>query len=163
MSNIPLEIERKYLIEYPNIPWLESRPEVTVSEITQTYLTSAEGEERRVRMRREGDTVTYCYTIKRKVTAVTREEREEIITEDEYANLLCEADPQKHPLSKTRYCLPHKGLCIEIDVYPFWDNQAVAEVELDSEDMPVSFPHEIKVIREVTGEKAYKNSELAKK
>ncbi|MBQ9779441.1 MAG: hypothetical protein IJW00_00690 [Clostridia bacterium] len=159
----PLEIERKYLIEYPDITWLESCPDVTKSEIKQTYLTSAEDEERRVRMRREGNTVTFYYTVKRKITVVTREEQEEIIKEAEYVALLCEADPQKRPLSKTRYCFPHKGLCIEIDVYPFWDDQAIAEVEMEGENTPVSFPPEIKVIREVTGEKAYKNSELAKK
>ena len=159
----PLEIERKYLIAYPDVAWLQSHPHVTVSEITQTYLVAPDGEERRVRARREGDTVTYYHTVKRKVTAVTREELEKIITESEYKALLAEADPQKHPLSKTRFCLPQGGLCIEIDIYPFWNDKAVAEVELDCEDTPVSFPPEIKVIREVTGEKAFKNSELAKK
>ena len=159
----PLEIERKYLIAYPDVAWLQSQPDVTVSEITQIYLVAPEGEERRVRVRREGETVTYYHTVKRKVTAVTREESETAISETNYRELLSEADPAKHPLSKTRYCVPHEGLCIEIDVYPFWDHQAIAEVELDSEDTPVSFPPEIKVIREVTGEKAFKNSELAKK
>ena len=55
----PLEIERKYLISYPDTAWLEGRPDVTVSEITQTYLLSSEGEERRVRERREGKEVVY--------------------------------------------------------------------------------------------------------
>ncbi len=159
----PLEIERKYLIAYPDLSWLESLPETTKSEITQTYLIAPEGEERRVRMRQEGDIVTYYHTVKRKVTAVTREEREAVITEVEYYAYLTEADPDKRPLQKTRYCVPLGGLCIEIDVYPFWTDQAVAEVELDSEDTPVEFPPEIKVIREVTGDQAFKNSELAKK
>ena len=159
----PLEIERKYLIEYPDMAWLESRPDVKKSEITQTYLIASEGEERRVRMRREGDAVTYYHTVKRAVTAVIREEREAVITESSYHAHLTEADPHKRPLQKTRYCVPYGGLCIEIDVYPFWDRQAVAEVELDGEDTPVCFPPEIKIIREVTGEKAFKNSELAKK
>ncbi len=158
----PLEIERKYLIAYPDTAWLKSRPDVTQSEITQTYLSSPEGEERRVRMRRAGDTVTYYHTVKRKVTSVTREEHERIITEAEYKALLIEADPEKRPLSKTRYLVPCGELCIEIDVYPFRDDQAIAEVELPSEDTPVVFPPELKVIREVTGETAYKNSTLAK-
>ena len=158
----PLEIERKYLINYPDVAWLQSHPHATVSEITQTYLVSHDGEERRVRARREGDNVTYYYTVKRKVTAVTREEHERIITEAEYAALLAAADPDKHPLTKTRYCIPHEGLCWEIDVYTFWKEQAIAEVELPSEDAPVTLPPEIRVIREVTGEKAFKNSELAK-
>lgn len=158
----PLEIERKYLIEYPNLAWLTSHPDVAVSEITQTYLSSPCGEERRVRMRREGETVHYYYTVKRRVTAVTREEEEAAITEVQYNAYLTEADPNCHPLQKTRYCIPHEGMVLEIDVYPFWDQQAVLEVELLREDTPVALPPEIRVIREVTGEKAFKNSELAK-
>ena len=158
----PLEIERKYLIEYPNLAWLTSHPDVTVSEITQTYLSSPGEEERRVRMRKEGETVTYYYTVKRRVTAVTREEEETVITEAQYNAYLTEADPSKYPLKKTRYCLSYEGLTPEIDIYPFWNHQAVLEVELPSEDAPVTLPPEIRVIREVTGEKAFKNSELAK-
>ncbi len=161
--SVPFEIERKYLIEIPDISWLEDHPAVTKSEIIQTYLVASEGEERRVRMRREGDQVTYFYTVKRKITAVTREENETVISKEAYQERLSEADPNKRPLEKTRYCLPYKGLCIEIDVYPFWSYQAIAEMELDSENTPVCFPPEIKVIREVTGEKAFKNSELAKR
>lgn len=158
----PLEIERKYLIEYPDVAWLERDPDVTKYEITQTYLSASDGEERRVRMRREGDTVTYYETVKRKVTDVTREERETIITKETYETLLAEADPTRRPVKKTRYCLPYGGSCIEIDLYPFWTDRAIAEVELPDETTPVSFPQALKVIREVTGERAYKNSELAK-
>ena len=163
MTGVPLEIERKYLIVYPDLSWLESQPDLKKIDITQTYLLPVNGEERRLRKGREGVAVTLWYTAKRKITEMTREEREEIITEEAYEQLLAEADPEKRPLQKTRYCIPYEGLRIEIDVYPFWDHQAIAEVELPSEDTPVSFPPEIKVIREVTGEKAFKNSELAKR
>ena len=47
----PYEIERKYLIEYPDIKWLESNPSCQRIEIIQTYLNSAAGEEVRVRQR----------------------------------------------------------------------------------------------------------------
>ena len=163
MQSIPLEIERKYLIEYPDLAWLHRQPNLQKCLITQTYLLSAEGEESRVRERLEGECVTYYHTVKRKITAITREEQERIITKAEYEKLLEAADPQKRPLSKTRYCLPYGGLQIEIDVYPFWSNQAIAEVELSSEDEAVEFPPEITVIREVTGESAFKNAELARK
>jgi CYTH domain-containing protein len=159
----PLEIERKYLIEYPDIAWLESRPDVTKSEITQVYLLSEDGAEVRLRRRKENGIVTCYRTEKRYVTAVTREEYEVIISKADYEAALTLADPAKSPLRKTRYVLPHGGLHIELDVYPFWDDQAIAEVELPSEDTPVVFPAEVKIIREVTGEKAFKNSELAKR
>ncbi len=159
----PLEIERKYLIAYPDVTWLESRPDVKKSDITQTYLSSPDGSEVRVRRREENGVVTYYRTEKRAVTAVVREEDERVITEAEYEAALALADPTKRPLRKTRYVLPYRGLGIEIDVYPFWDDKAIAEVELDSEDTPVVFPPEVKVIREVTGETAYKNSTLARR
>ena len=36
----------------------------------------------------------------------------------------------------------------EIDVYPFWDDQAIAEIELSDENTAVKFPDFIRVIRE---------------
>ena len=47
----PYEIERKYLIEYPDIKWLESNPACQRIEIIQTYLNSTNGDEVRVRQR----------------------------------------------------------------------------------------------------------------
>ena len=49
----------------------------------------------------------------------------------------------------------------EIDIYPFWRDKAVMEIELSSEDEDFEIPHEIKVIKEVTGDKRYKNASLA--
>jgi CYTH domain-containing protein len=51
---------------------------------------------------------------------------------------------------------------LEIDVYPFWSRQAVLEIELASESEEFKIPHEIKILREVTEEGAYKNAALAK-
>ena len=47
----PYEIERKFLIEYPDVAWLEAQPNCHRVEIIQTYLTSPGGEEIRVRQR----------------------------------------------------------------------------------------------------------------
>ena len=64
-------------------------------------------------------------------------------------------------MEKTRVCVPHGDHLLEIDIYPFWKKQAVLEVELESEDTPLTLPPYITVLREVTGEKAYKNRALA--
>ena len=50
----------------------------------------------------------------------------------------------------------------EIDVYPFWNDKAIAEIELSDENASVEFPPKIKVIKEVTEDEAYKNASLAK-
>lgn len=156
----PLEIERKYLIEYPDIEWLESQPNCRRVEIIQTYLTSREGEEVRVRQRGIGGSYVYYKTIKRG-TGLKRIELESRLTKEEYLTLLMDADPELRPVRKTRYCMTHGINYFEIDVYPFWHDKAVVEIELSDENAKVEFPEQLKVIREVTEDVDYKNSTLA--
>lgn len=160
---VPLEIERKFLIEYPDIAWLESLPHCHKVDIIQTYLKADNGDETRVRQRGESGSYTYYQTTKRKVTGVKRVEIERRLTEREYLTLLMEADPSMHPIRKTRYCLTWDEQYFEIDVYPFWDDQAVVEIELSDENAPIRFPKELKILREVTDDESYRNYSLAKR
>ena len=158
----PYEIERKYLIEYPDIKWLESNPSCRRIEIIQTYLNSAAGEEVRVRQRGVNGHYIYFQTIKRKVSDVKRVEIERRLSQAEYLKLLMEADTTKRQIRKTRYCLTYENQYFEIDVYPFWDDRAIAEIELSDENAKIVFPKQIKVIKEVTDDDSYKNASLAK-
>ena len=72
-----------------------------------------------------------------------------------------DADPLCRPIRKTRYCLTYDNQYFEIDVYPFWQDQAIVEIELREETQAIHFPKQLKVIREVTAEQAYKNASLA--
>ena len=155
------ETERKFLIVYPDKDALLRFPDATVSEITQTYLLHPEGLSERVRRRIYADRTAYYHTVKRFLTAMTNEETEREISPEEYERLLERADPARTPVQKTRICIPHDGHVLEIDLYPFWKKQAVLEVELESEDTPLLLPSYITVLREVTGEKIYKNRALA--
>lgn len=76
-----------------------------------------------------------------------------------YLRLLMDADPNKRPIRKTRYCLTENNRYYEIDVYPFWNDKAIVEVADENE--AVVLPEKIKSIREVTGEKRYMNASLA--
>lgn len=106
----PYEIERKYLIEYPNIKALEILPNCEKVEIIQTYLKSDDdGEE--VRIRQRGSKGHYIY--------------------------------------------------FEIDIYPFWMDKAIMEIELSEPNEEIRFPEMINVVREVTEDNQYKNSSLA--
>ena len=158
----PLEIERKYLIGYPDIAYLESLPNCRRADIVQVYLKSADGRRRRIRRRADGGYCAYYLTEKRRITAVTTEEIERRITAEEYHALLAEADSELHPIEKSRYCLLWDNQYFEIDVFPFWKDRAVMEIELKSEDDPVRLPDFIDVVREVTDDMAYKNRSLAK-
>ena len=136
----PCEIERKFLIEYPNIAALEKNPSCRRVEIIQTYLASDPGAELRVRQRGLNGTYMYYMTTKRTLTGIKRIETERRLTKDEYLELLMAADPNKRPIRKTRYCLISDGQYFEIDIYPFWQDKAILEIELSDEDTPVTIP-----------------------
>lgn len=155
----PLEIERKFLIRYPNKAKLLTLPGCVALEIIQTYL---EGGAARVRRSVSCGGCVYTHTSKRKISELTRIETELTISEEEYLDYLMSADPAYRPIEKTRLCIPYKGHTFEIDIFPFWQDKAVAEVELTTEDEEIDFPEWLDIIKEVTFDPSYKNVVLAK-
>ncbi len=159
----PLEVERKFLIEYPDIQWLESLPNCQKVEIIQTYLVAPDGDEVRVRQRGINGNYIYFETVKRKISDVKRVELERRLTQAQYLALLMEADTAKRQIRKNRYCLTYEGQYFEIDVYPFWNDKAIVEIELSDENDEIFFPPQLKIIKEVTDDPQYKNAKLAEK
>ena len=88
-------------------------------------------------------------------------EIERRLSQQEYLRLLMDADTTRRQIRKTRYCLTYENQYFEIDLYPFWNDKATAEIELSDEQAPIAFPEQIRVIREVTDDDAYKNAALA--
>lgn len=159
----PLEIERKFLIEYPDLAWLENNPACKKVEIIQTYLKSDDSGEIRVRQRGFGGDYMYYKTVKRVITDAARVEIEKRLSKEEYLTLLMEADTSMRQIRKTRYCLTYKNQYFEIDIYPFWRDKAIAEIELSDENAEICFPDELRVIKEVTNDGEYKNASLARR
>lgn len=158
----PLEIERKFLIYFPNIKELEAMPNCTKVDITQTYLKSTDGVERRIRARGIDGDYLYYLTEKKKINGLKRIETEKKLTQNEYLRLLMESDTNLHTIHKTRYCLSENNQYFEIDIYPEWQDQAIMEIELSSEDQEINVPKFIKIIKEVTDDDSYKNYNMAK-
>jgi CYTH domain-containing protein len=77
----PFEIERKFLIEYPDLKELETNPNCKKIDIIQTYLKSAPNEEVRVRQRGEDGNYIYFKTVKKKLSDVKRIELESRISQ----------------------------------------------------------------------------------
>ena len=73
------------------------------------------------------------------------------------------ADSSLKQVRKDRYCLTYNDQYYEIDIFPFWDDKAIMEIELKSEDEKVVIPPFIKVIKEVTNDNEYKNKSFAKR
>lgn len=157
----PYEIERKYLVEFPNLAWLESLDACERVEISQHYLRSDPDQEIRIRRRGSGENSMYYLTEKRISEGHTALRTQRRLTEGEYHMLLVQADPKRREICKTRYCLTYENQYFEIDIFPCWSDQALAEIELSSEETPVHFPPELKVIREVTGDPRYRNAAIA--
>ena len=158
MKDSIYEIERKYLIRYPDMKLLNSSADKT--EITQTYLRNRDGRTARVRKRGLDGAYVYTHTQKTRISDVKRIELE--ISKEEYTRLLEDADPSRSVIHKDRYCLTYREQMFEIDVYPFWNDRAIMEIELDDEGQEIIFPPEIQIIREVTSDKRYTNSSLAR-
>lgn len=167
-QNKHLEIERKFLIEYPDIEWIMSRIGVRKVEITQHYFDTAEERKLRIRTWKENGMTKYILTKKTRISDLVRIEEENEIAKEEYDSYLSTAwkDPEASNLrriSKTRYCIPYEGKTIEVDILPFWDEKALAEIELENENEAALLPPELKIIREVTEERAFTNYNLAEK
>ena len=158
-----LEIERKFRIKMPEKDWLRSRDAVTVTGLVQCYLTAREGWERRVRQATNALTgeVRCTLTEKTEAAGAVRTELEKEITPEQYEALLPEMLPGTPQLYKVRWSFPYGGHTIEIDCYPFWENEAILEVELSAPDEPIVLPPEIEVLAEVTDDPNLKNRALA--
>jgi CYTH domain-containing protein len=154
------EIERKYLIRRPDEAYL--RGNAAFSEIAQTYLLAKPGETERVRKRTDAHGTIYTHTVKQRLTAVRRIEREEEISAEEYEALLKRADPSAHTIEKQRWVLVYEGQHFELDIFPFWERQAYLELEISHEAQEIRFPPEITVLREVTEDTRYTNASLAR-
>ena len=156
------EIERKYLIRYPDIKKLQAQKGVEQWEIVQIYLTvSGPGETRRIRQVVSGGEIKYYKTFKKHLTELTNEEDEGEIDQLEYIHLCQEQQPGCKPVGKTRYRIPYEGHILEFDIYPFWDDRAILEIELEHENEGAAIPDYVQIIRDVSADPAYKNRSLA--
>ncbi len=157
----PYEARRRFLVEYPDTALLDALPDCYQEEIEQIFLHAPENEEIRIRRRAcAGDCVFYI-TRKRIINGRRRLEAEGRLTEREYMQFAGNADSDKIPVHKTRYSLNWKNHFYEIDLYPFWKDQAILEVPLRDEEEEVMLPDFLRVIREVTGERRYEIAVLA--
>ena len=157
-----LEIEKKYLIVYPDTELLK-RLGATEKRMEQTYLASEESVSERVRMSETNGVAVYTHTRKKKVKGIVRQEEERTISKAEYDALLERKEPGASTIKKTRYVLPLGGLVWEFDVFPFWQDKAFLEVELEREDQEVVLPDFVTVVADVSENPSYTNHALARR
>ena len=161
MADMPLEIEKKYIIIKPDFAFLATQNGYTRSSITQTYLESAPNVTHRVRKREWQQRVEYTECSKIRIARDTAIEDERVITEEEYSSLLKSVKPGTRPITKERTTFRYGELVFEVDVYPEWGRCCIMEVELPSSDYPLNLPPFITVVDDVTGVKGYSNASMS--
>lgn len=161
MSDLPFEIERKFLIEYPDEKFISEAQDI--SDIVQTYLVPEEkGVTDRVRKRTGNGHSVYTHTRKIRVNDMRRIEYEDEVDEEKYNALLQRADKDRNVILKKRICYYYKEQMFEIDLFSFWKDRAVMEIEIDNENAEVEFPPSIKIIKEITEDRRYTNAAMAR-
>ena len=161
-KKLPKEIERKYLIQKPDLEELKQISGCKATEITQTYLIQKDsGFGRRIRKRGCSGNWEYTYTQKHKIGFGERIELEDKISEEKYLELLKEAEPVCHSIHKIRCCIPYEGQMLEIDIYEFSEKYATLEIELPSIGTPVMLPEWLNILEDVTDKRGYSNFALS--
>ena len=161
-SKTAVEIEKKYVIKYPDIDALRKMEGHYASNIVQIYLPSDDGSTHRVRRRVVGDRVTYTETKKVRIDKMSSKETEGEITEERFLELSANPKSGTHAIHKVRHAFFYLGQQFEIDVYPEWQHTAIMETELETRETNVIFPECIKILRDVTGDKRYSNAAMSR-
>ena len=155
----PMVDKRKFLVKMPDLDLLREKYGAVAIEMMQTYLrVIVPNVERRIRQQENGEDYLYFYTEKHVMDDGTQWVTEKPISEKQYLHYLMEGDNTLHSVRKKKYRFIHGDCRFELDVYPFSGNSAV--LFMYGENVPL--PPEITVLREVTGDPAYKNRQLAK-
>jgi CYTH domain-containing protein len=165
-----LEIERKWLIKFPlsfdNMKEVWNHA-IKIEDIYQFYLKSEKGVTDRIRKSiefgRDEKSAIFYRTIKRNLSQGIIEEDNFILNRDEYDHFIEIANKDLHPIYKTRYTFDYKNQIFELDIFnKQFKGLAILEIELNDLEQKVILPHFLCPLLDVTDNKKYKNSNMAK-
>lgn len=164
--NKPLEIEYKFLIAFPDIALIQAQPEYKAEEMYQVYLElpkdmDENGTHCRIRCVKSDFEKKYIKTFKESLSDMTRIEVETEISEEEFNSLLSFRRKGYNPIHKQRHSFKLYGFTYEIDIFPFWQDRAYLEIEVEAENIKPPIPEFINIIKDVTTDKRYRNTALA--
>lgn len=157
-----VEIERKYIIEKPDVDCLRALPGFSESEIVQIYVESAANVTHRVRSREADGKTVYTETKKQRIDKMSALEDEHEISREQFVSISAGIKEGTSPINKVRYTFIANEKLFEVDVYPQWKKTCILEIELSDREENVILPSFIKVIEEVTGNRAYSNASMAR-
>ena len=162
--NAPIEIreQRKYLIDLKNSDLSFLNEDNSTSIVLEQYYLDTEDVETRLRVRNYDGSQSYYITIQKKLSdgksnVITNKNISKKVFED----FLLSSNGYKK-IVKQRVSFVINKQYYRLDIY---DDEALAllEVEPTKDNQVVNIPSNFKVLKEVTNEYKYDNSEIAKK
>ena len=155
--------QEKYLIDLKNSELSNVIENGTEANIVQTYLVSSEGEEKRLRMMRMGDNISYYYSVyKRNDDGSKFIVSEKRIDRNIYNSLLEFRDNNSVDIKKKRYYFVYEGSYLHLDIFDGDEELGMLEINVNKGGK-CFVPEYLRVIDIVTGNEEYVNHSLAKK
>lgn len=165
----PLEIERRFMVQSPDFKAILAACKGAMQKIfvEQIYLTEEEPEVvRRIRKRGQHGHFIYFETKKRRISGTTTLETEHTIDPLRYIQLAERArDYNRAAIRKDRYCFLWNNQYFELDIFhepKRVGHLCILEIELTEENDAVEVPRFLSVVKEITGDIKFSNSELAR-
>ncbi|MDO4940449.1 MAG: hypothetical protein Q4E33_02005 [Erysipelotrichaceae bacterium] len=151
-----MEIERKWIIDFDDIPYNLSN--YNQLDIEQAYIMSKPT----IRIRKISNLNKYILTVKSSSKdKISRQEYEIEINKELYDELLTKK--KGLTISKTRYCIPVDKYIYEIDLFHNeYEGLAYLEIEFSTIEEAKEYIEPSWIKKEVTFLKGYSNSSLAK-
>ena len=150
-------VEKKYLISMPDVDQLMKNKQCRKVHVKQHYIIDETRQEKeKIVLRRENNKNFYYKVVKKNKVKYSNS-----ITADKYINKLEDETKKFYHIHKDRYYYIFDSRCIKIDVFPFWKDKAILEVDILNDRENIKFPKFVNIIEDVTDNEAYKNYYLA--
>lgn len=153
--------QEKYLIDLKSsdlLPLLELNKKQSIE---QYYLNSEVNKELRIRKTSFSGCVSYYlseFTIEEDGKKII--ERERIISEKEFNDLLQYRDDNYQPIKKNRYYICYDGTYMYLDIFNGDDNYGILEINVDENEFR-NVPQYLSVIEKVSSNQRYQNKNIA--
>lgn len=151
-------IEKKYLINIPDISYLDKLGGCSKVKMTLTYLNgSSEQCDVKLLLRDEDGKKFY-----QKITKGNNKKSTISLSAEEYIDELDNKMPDRNPIIKYRYSFIYHSVYYKIDIFEDKDF-SILEVDLLNSHETVHFPSFIEVLKDISDDPNYKNYNLSKK
>lgn len=164
---IPHSSLRRFLVKVPDgfVDGLRDNGiGVDSATLVQDYLPArVDGATRRIRRRDDAGTVTYYVSTRRQTVDGEIYRDEKPITSGEWGELRLEKPDGVRTLRKVRHSFVYRWQYEVLDEYEGEGGYGIMSVELAGDRKRVTFPHDVEVVREITGDADYDGERIARR